>query len=128
MKLISTLFAFSLIGLAIVTNSCKKEDGPFGRSDIYGTVTYNNGASGFADTASGAIIKIRYGTKEASTLFDQMYLSFPDGSYSIKGLAPGDYYLTAEYTDKNYYKYVHPGFGITLRSKSSSVKIDFNLK
>lgn len=128
MKLINILYVLGFIGIAIVTNSCRKEDGPFGRSDIYGTVTYNNGALGVADIASGAIIKIRYGSKESTTIFDQMYLSFSDGSYSIKGLAPGDYYLTAEYTDKNYYKYSHPGYGITLRSKNSSVKINFLLK
>ncbi|TAL47539.1 MAG: carboxypeptidase regulatory-like domain-containing protein [Chitinophagaceae bacterium] len=128
MKLINILFAFSLVSLAIATNSCRKEDGPFGRGDIYGTVTFDNGATGHEDKAAMAIIKISYGTKEPSSEFDQMYLSFSDGSYSIKGLAPGDYYLTAEYTDKFNYKYTHPGYGITLRSKKSSVNINFVLK
>jgi hypothetical protein len=114
--------------LAIATNSCRKEDGPFGRGDIYGTVTFENGVTGMADKAAMAIIKISYGTKEPSSEFDQLYLSFSDGSYSIKGLAAGDYYLTAEYTDKYNYRYIHPGFGITLRSKNSSVNIDFLLK
>jgi len=128
MKLINILFAFSLVGLVIVTNSCRKEDGPFGRGDIYGTVTFENGATGHEDKAAMAIIKISYGIKEPSAEFDQMYLSFSDGSYSIKGLAPGDYYLTAEYTDRFNYKYSHPGYGITIRSKKSSVNINFLLK
>ena len=128
MKLINILLAFCLIGLAIVTNSCRKEDGPFGRGDIYGTVTFENGVTGHEDKAAMAIIKIAYGTKAPSGEFDQMYLSFSDGSYSIKGLAPGDYFLTAEYTDKFNYMYTHPGFGITLRSKNTSVNLNFLLK
>lgn len=128
MKPINILFALGLFGLAIATNSCRKEDGPFGRGDIYGTVTFENGATGHEDKAAMAIIKISYGTKEPSGEFDQMYLSFSDGSYSIKGLAPGNYYLTAEYTDKFNYKYTHPGFGVTLRSKKSSVNVNFLLK
>lgn len=128
MKLINIFFAFSLVGLVIATNSCRKEDGPFGRGDIYGTVTFENGATGNEDKAAMAIIKISYGTKDPSAEFDQMYLSFSDGSYSIKGLAPGDYYLTAEYTDRFNYKYTHPGYGITIRSKKSSVNINFLLK
>lgn len=128
MKLIYTLLAFSFIGLAIASTSCEKEPGPVGKSQIYGTVTYENGATGKIDEASGAIIKIKYGTKEPSLDFDQMYVAFSDGSYDIRGLAPGNYYLTAEYTDKYNFKHTHPGFVVTLNSRRSYVNINFELK
>ena len=128
MKLINTLFVFSLIGLAIATTSCKKDEGPLGKAQIYGTVTYENGATGKVDEAPGAIIKIKYGAKESSLDFDQMYVAFSDGSYNIRGLVPGDYYLTAEFIDKYSFKHTHSGFVVTLNSRRSYVNVDFKLK
>ena len=128
MKLTKMLLVMGLTGMSIVLISCEKEPGPIGKTQIYGTVTYENGATGKMEQASGAIIKIKYGVKEISPDFDQMYLTFSDGSYDIKGLALGDYYLTAEYTDRFNFKHTHPGFTVSLNNRRSYVNVDFILK
>ena len=114
--------------LVLFVSACKKEAGTGGKKTISGTVYYLNGATNSLEIANGAKVMICYGTKSASTNYDQTILADADGKYHIDGLRKGDYFITAEFTDTNGFTYTTAGYGVTAENKKDDLSLDINLK
>ena len=123
-KIITMMLAISLVSFT----SCKKDAGMIGKKEITGTVTYKNGATGTNDAAANALIHIAFGTKDATTTYDQTVASGTDGKYLITGLAKGDYFITAEYTDGNGVYYTTAGYSLTIGDPKAALTLDITLQ
>src|ERR1043165_5666997 len=119
----------SIIVLAsIVTfTSCKKDAGPVGKKVITGTVTFKQ-ADGSDVAAPNAFVYIAYGTTSTTTTYDQTTVTDVNGKYSMKGLAKGDYFITAQYTDEFGFLYITAGYGVTVNNAKSTLTLDIALQ
>lgn len=114
--------------LVLVFAGCKKKAGIGGKKTIYGTVTYKNGVTAAFENANTAIVHIAYGTKNATSSFDQSVAVDEAGSYHFDGLQKGDYFITAEFTDEHGFKYITAGYGITINYKKDKLAVDIELQ
>ena len=125
MKAIKQLAIFLLLVLFVVTQtSCTKEEGFGGKAPISGTVSYPDG------TASGAIIYIAYGTKEATSVYDHSTTADANGHYELGGLQPGDYFVDAQLkVDKGNFdvEFNSPGYGVTIGESKADITLDIEL-
>lgn len=119
---------YLLFCLFVFCYSCKKDAGPGGKNSISGVIQFKNGASGNNDPASMAVVSIAYGTKEATTSFNQTIIANSDGSFKIEGLAKGDYFITAKYSDEHGFDYSTQGAAISIKSKKSNSEINLLLE
>lgn len=126
MKSIKFITSILLLVSVLIVSSCKKDAGPIGQKEINGTITYKTGTT--SNTAVNAFVHIAYGTKDATTTFDQTVVADKDGKYTIVGLAKGDYYITAEYTDTYGALYTSPGFGVTIGDPKTALTVDITLQ
>ena len=114
--------------LVLVFAGCKKKAGIGGKKTIVGTVTYKNGVSSAFENANTAIVHIAYGTKNATSSFDQSVVVDESGSYHFDGLRKGDYFITAEFTDEHGFKYVTGGYGVTVNDKKDKLTVNIELQ
>ncbi len=117
-----------MIFAIFIAGACKKEAGTGGKNTLSGTVLYKNGASSNNDVAKGASVYIKFGTLEATSEFDQTILTDESGRFNLGGLQKGDYFLRSEYTDANGFKYVTPGFAVTIKNKKEAITVDMTLE
>jgi len=118
------LFAGLLFSFA-----CTKEgaNGPTSTSEIKGSVTYKTG-DGVSHPTVNPIIHIAYNATAATTTYNDNEVGNADGTYSIKGLGIGDYYVTAEYTDTHGLHYTCAGAKVHLGNSTDAVTADFILQ
>ncbi len=122
------LLSALLIGSLFLVSACKKDEvGPVGQKTITGTITYKNG-DGTTHAAMNAEVKVAYGTTTATTTFNQTCMADEMGMYTIKGLAAGDYYFAAEYTDGHGFKYETPGYSVTIKDDKAALTVDMVLQ
>lgn len=114
------IIAALFIGFAI--SSCTKDPGPGGAATIMGTVTNTDGA------VDGAVVYITYGTLEKADAYDNTTTTSSDGTYSIGGLAKGDYYVEASYVSEQGYTFISTGYSVTIGGKKSEVTVDIELE
>lgn len=126
MKSIKFITSILLLVSVVLVSSCKKDAGPIGQKEINGTVTFKAGST--TDNAANALVHIAYGTKDATTTYDQTVVADNVGKYTILGLAKGDYYITAEYTDTYGVHYTSPGFGVTIGDPKAALTVDIALQ
>lgn len=122
------IFMSVVIFMTVIANACKKEAGTGGKNTISGTVLYKNGASANNNVAKGASVYVKFGTLEATSEFDQIILTDGSGKFSLGGLRKGNYFLGSEYTDANGFKYVTPGFAVTIKNKKETITVDMILE
>lgn len=97
-----------------------------GQARIMGSVTYLNAVTNLYEPAPWAVIKIA--TDTATKAFNQYWLAGPDGTYNVKGLGVGSYFITAEYTDKFTGAVFNTGGAILLVKNSiDDITLDFKL-
>lgn len=123
-RIIQFAFAF----LVLVGVSCKKEAGIGGNKTISGKVLYLNGATNSMEIANGAAVMISYGTQSSSSVYDQTVLANTNGEYHFDGLRKGDYFVTAEFTDANGFRYTTAGYAVTAANKKETLTLDINLR
>lgn len=126
MNIKNCIIAFFL--LVLVVPSCKKKAGIGGKKTIDGTVTYKNGVSSAFEKANTAIVHIAYGTKSATSSFDQSVVVDAAGTYHFDGLRKGDYFITAEFTDEHGFTYTTAGYGVTVNNKKEKLTVDIKLQ
>lgn len=117
-----------VVFLLLMISACKKEAGIGGDKTIVGTVYYFDGATGNLEIANGATVMICYGSTSASTDYDQVLVADANGKYHIDGLTRGDYFITAEFTDVNGFRYSTAGYGVTVKNKKEDLTLDLNLR
>lgn len=123
MKKISIIISIAIFSIGFLSlNSCSKDEGLGGMAKVSGNVTYPGGA------ASGAIVKITYGTKDATSNFDHATVADESGNYKLDGLEKGDYFIDAEYTDQYGNNFNTPGYAITIGDKKADLKVDIELQ
>lgn len=135
MKTIKYILASLTIG-AFMFASCTKEEtktvevpisSTNGQALIKGTVKYLDLAiSTTAVAAPYATIKVS--SDLATKQFTQFWQADSAGNFSVKGLAVGDYYIAAEYRDKNNYLYTTQGFTVNVKNSVNPVTLDFTCK
>lgn len=102
--------------LVLSISSCSKDAGFGGNSTIKGNVT---NAAGTAVT--GAVVSLSFGATAPTTTVNYTTLTDASGNYSFNDLEPGNYFVTASYTD-----YVDQGQSIALQSGGATVKLGGN--
>lgn len=134
-----TIRIYAILALAIIASmtSCKKEETIVkeydvhhsttdGQARIKGSVTYLNAVDGLYAPAPWAVIKIASDT--TTKAFNQYWMAGPDGTYNVKGLAVGSYFIVAEYTDKFTGAVFNTGGAILLVKNSvDDITLDFKL-
>lgn len=127
MKL-KSIIVLSFFMVFAILSGCKKVAGPGGKNTIEGTITYKNGVTGTNNAAPQAMVYIAYGTTASPSAFDKTIVTGADGSFSFEGLNKGDYFIKAEYTDGNGFKYFTNGVAVTLKNKKNKTKADIVLE
>lgn len=126
MKALKFITLFLIVPLTILSlSSCTKDAGFGGKAKISGKVTYNG------DPASGAVVYIAYGTKDATEVFDNSTVADENGNYKIEGLQTGDYFIDAKLTiDKDNFnlKLDSPGYGVTVGEKKGEIALDITVE
>jgi hypothetical protein len=128
MKKFRILSVLLLAGI-LFSVACTKNgtNGPTSNSEIKGKITCKNG-DGTTFTAVNPIIHVAYNTSTATTNYNQTCIGNPDGSYSIKGLGIGDYFVTAEYTDPHGLHFTTPGVKVHLGNDTDAITADMTLE
>ena len=126
MRIKDSLIVFFL--LMFVFSACKKKAGIGGKKTIDGIVTYKNGATSTFEKANAAMVHIAYGTKNATSNYNQTIVADDQGAYHFDGLNKGDYFITANYTDANGFKYSSSGYGLTVNNNKDRLTIEFKLQ
>ncbi|HYV90770.1 MAG TPA: carboxypeptidase-like regulatory domain-containing protein [Chitinophagales bacterium] len=121
------IISIILLASIVTFTSCKKDAGPVGKKEVSGTVTYKQGDGTFI-AAPYAFVYITYGTNSESATYDQTTVTDVNGKYSIKGLAKGDYYFTAKYTDQFGFEYTTAGYGVNINDSKSTLTLDISLE
>lgn len=137
MKTIKMYLAIAVATVFAIT-ACTKEEtvtktvdihhtGTEGQALVKGTVTYLNAASGNYEAAPWSVIKIA--TDTTTKKFDQYWLTDSAGVYAVKGLGVGNYFITAQYTDKfTGAVFNSPGAVLSVKNTIDDVVLDFKLK
>ena len=118
-------FFLSLIAVtafAMLFDACSKDPGFKGNKKISGSVTHDGTA------LPGAIVYITFDATSATDKYDYSTLTDASGNYSFEGLAKGDYYLDAEYTDSNNITLATPGYHVKLGSNKGEAVADITLE
>ena len=126
MKTLKILLLGVIISLTVgFLSSCSKDEGFGGDATISGKVTYPGGV------ADGAVVKIAFGTKDATTVFDHSVVTDENGFYEFGGLEVGDYFIDAEYIvfyDNFSTTFNTAGYAVTLEDKNADETLDIELK
>ena len=137
MKTLRIYVVLAMAGI-IALASCKKTEtitkeydvhhsSTDGQARVKGSVTYLNAATNTYDTAAWAVIKIASDT--TTKTFNQFWMTGSDGTYNVKGLGVGSYFITAEYTDKFTGALFSTGGTILVVQNSvDDITLDFKLK
>ncbi len=98
-----------------------------GQALIKGTVKYLDFAvSATAVPAPFATIKIA--SNVTTKVFDQFWQADSVGNFSVKGLGVGEYFVAAQYKDKNNYIYLTNGFTVSVKNSVNPISLDFICK
>ena len=97
-----------------------------GQATIKGTVTYYDNVTGTDKPAPGAIIKIANDT--VAKAYNQFWMTDTAGTFSVKGLGVGNYYIMAQYTDKMNFTYTTAGYTLVVKNGVDDVTLNFNCK
>jgi hypothetical protein len=109
---------------------CTKDNtnGPAVNSSISGTVTYQNG-DGTSYPTVNPVVEVAFNKTSATTSFDLKVIGNSDGTYAVKGLGAGDYFVTATYTDPvSGFMYTCAGSHIKLGNDKDGVTANFTLQ
>jgi hypothetical protein len=108
------LFAFA---------SCKKKENDFGgKAEIKGMVTLNSAP------VYNAVVRLAFNAKEPTTTFNASTVTDAGGNYEFNSLLPGDYFVTAEYTNSSGTRFTSGGARITIGDKKGTVQADLPLE
>jgi hypothetical protein len=113
---------FSVILLAGLISSCAKDPGMGGNGTIKGKVTYADGP------AAGATVSIKYGTTQKSETFDFVTVTDSEGNYKFEGLTKGDYFLMAQFTNSQGFKFNSAGCAVKLGSNSGEALLEIEVQ
>ena len=116
MKTIKLISIVVLAVFAVTISSCSKSAGFDGNSTIKGNVTNLAGAA-----VPGAVVSISFGATAPTSTFNYSTVTDASGNYSFNDLNPGNYYVSATYTD-----YVDQGQNFVLRTGGAVVKLGGN--
>lgn len=98
-----------------------------GQARIKGAVTYYDAGTAAYKVAPWAVIKIASDT--TTKLFNQFWMADSAGTYSVKGLAVGSYFITAQYTDQfTGSKFNAPGAIVIVNNSVDDVTLNFQTK
>ena len=98
-----------------------------GQARIKGSVTYLNAATGNYEVAAWSTIKIASDT--STKAFNQYWMADSAGTYSVKGLGVGAYYMTAQYTDQfTGAKFNAPGTIVLVNNSVDDITVNFQAK
>jgi len=131
MKTLKTLLSIIAVGIFFIT-ACTKTDtqtvtvtksATDGQAKVYGTVKFYDQQSSTAKAAPGAIVQVA--PDSINKAYFQFWATDANGNFSIKGLAVGNYYLNAVYTDNFGYKYFTNGFSISVNNSLDSIPLNF---
>ncbi len=125
-KILSLLLGASLF-FAV---GCTKDNtnGPAVNSSISGSVTYQN-SDGVSHPTINPVIEVAYNATSATTNYNLKVIGNSDGTYSVKGLGAGDYYVTAMYTDPiSGFMYTCAGSHVKLGNDKDGVTANFTLQ
>ena len=109
---------------------CTKDNtnGPAVNSAINGSVTYQN-SDGTSHPAINPQIGVAYNTSSATTSYNLKVIGNSDGTYSVKGLGAGDYFVNATYTDPTTgFVYTCGGAHVKLGNDADAATANFSLK
>ena len=109
---------------------CTKDNtnGPAVNSAINGTVTYQN-SDGTTYPAPNPVIEVAYNATSATTNFNLKVIGNSDGTYSVKGLGAGDYFVTATYTSPaDGFVYTCGGAHVKLGNDANATTANFLLQ
>ena len=136
LKLYITIAVAGLLALASCTKTETKDyTYPYdvhhtstdGQARIKGTVTYLNAATGTYQVAAWSTIKIASDT--TTKVFNQYWMADSAGTYSVKGLGVGSYYMTAQYTDQfTGAKFTSPGAIVNVNNAIDDITVNFQAK
>lgn len=117
------LILMVMIFVGFMTQSCSKEDPGFnGDKTIVGKVTYPDGA------AAGAHVSIKFNAESATTDYDYITVADKDGNYKFQRLAPGNYYVTADYTCNQGLHFQSGGSKVKVGTTGGEVRADLTLQ
>ncbi len=125
-KILSLLLGASLF-LAV---GCTKDNtnGPAVNSAINGSVTYQN-SDGTSHPTINPVIEVAFNATSATTSYNMKMIGNSDGTYSVKGLGAGDYYVNATYTDPmTGFVYTCAGAHVKLGNDADAVTANFTLQ
>ena len=125
---LSSIILLVAFMMSIVSCSKSNENGPAVNSEIKGSVSYKN-SDGTTFSTVSPIIHVAYNATSATTNYDLTVVGKTDGTYSIKGLGIGDYFVTAEYTNATSgLHYIAAGAKVHLGNTKDAVTADFVLQ
>lgn len=116
-----------LFAAILAVSGCKKEGGIAGKKTIVGTVYYDDGTSPVDAIAPGATVYLTYNSKVSGGAADETTTSDSKGAYSFKKLTKGDYFVWAEYITSHGFKYVTPGYGVTIEAGKDNMDLNIRL-
>jgi hypothetical protein len=102
--------------------SCSKDPGFNGKRSIHGDVTYPGGM------ASGAFVMIKFDATEPAETYDYTTVTDMDGHYEFDALAPGNYFVTAKYTDANGATFTSPGAKVVLEKNKGEATANLTVE
>ena len=111
----------------IAISACKKGEGDGGKKKITGTVTYDDGFNVVNGIAPGATVFMTYGTLKATGTVDKTVTCDGIGTYTIKDLKKGQYFISGEYITSDGFRYTTTGYGITIPADKNSVELNLRL-
>jgi hypothetical protein len=126
-RILSVLFGVSMFFAAACSQTKDNQNGPAVSSEIKGAISYKNG-DGTTVKTSSPIVHVAFNTSSATTNYNLNLIGNSDGSYSVKGLGIGDYYVNAEYTDAvSGLHYTGYGAIVHIKNVSESLSADLIL-
>jgi hypothetical protein len=127
-RILSILLVASMFFAMACSQTKDDQNGPAVKSEIKGTVSFVNGDNS-THTTVNPIIHVAFNSTSATTTYNLNVIGNADGSYSIKGLGIGDYYVNADYTDATSgLNYKGAGVIVHIKNVSEALSADMTLK
>lgn len=139
MKTLKLYITIAVAGLFVLASCSKDEKKDYtyaydvhhtttdGQARVKGAVTYYNAATSANEVAPWSVIKIASDT--TTKVFNQYWMADSAGTYSVKGLGVGAYYMTAQYTDAfTGAKFNSPGAIVIVNNSVDDITVNFQTK
>ena len=115
-------FILMLMVAGLFAASCTKDPGFGGKRSIHGDVTYPGGH------AAGAFVMIKFDATEPAETYDYTTVADMEGHYEFDALAPGNYFVTAEYTDEHGATFTSPGAKVVLDANKGEATVNLTVE